>query len=62
VGLLFAGSDTLTCLNKMTNVVKLLNVDIPKVAAVPSIRAPVMSYMQLPITFGIALLMSSQKA
>lgn len=29
VGLLFAGSDTVTCFNKITNVCNLLNVDIP---------------------------------
>jgi hypothetical protein len=61
VGLLFAGSDTLTCLNKMTNVVKLLNVDIPSGAVRPSIRAPAMSYVQFPITLGLALVMC-QKA
>jgi hypothetical protein len=60
VGLLFAGSDTLTCLNKMTNVVNLLNVDIPRVAFAP-VRAPVMTYIQLPVTFGLALLVTSQK-
>jgi hypothetical protein len=61
VGLLFAGSDSLTCFNKMTNVVKLLNVDIPSVAVWPSIRAPAMSYVQFPITLGLALVMC-QKA
>jgi hypothetical protein len=61
VALLFAGSDTLTCFNKMTNVVKLLNVDIPSVAVRPSIRAPAMSYVQLPFAFGLALLMASEK-
>jgi hypothetical protein len=61
VALLFAGSDTLTCFNKMTNVVKLLNVDIPSVAVGPSIRAPAMSYVQFPITLGLALVMC-QKA
>ena len=58
VGLLFAGSDSLTCFNKMTNVVKLLNVDIPKVAPV---RAPPTAYVQFPVTVGLALLMASQK-
>jgi hypothetical protein len=60
VGLLFAGSNSLTCFNKMTNVVNLLNVDIPRVAFAP-VRAPVMAYIQLPVTFGLALLMTSQK-
>jgi intein/homing endonuclease len=61
VGLLFAGSDSLTCFNKMTNVVNLLNVDIPTVAVRPPIRAPAMSYVQLPFAFGLLFLMASQK-
>jgi hypothetical protein len=61
VGLLFAGSESLTCYNKMTNVVKLLDIDIPKTAIMPPIRAPTMNYIQLPIVFGIALIMSSEK-
>jgi hypothetical protein len=61
VGLLFAGSDSLTVLNKMTNVAKLLNVNIPSAGAVPPARAPVMAYIQLPVTFGLALLIASQK-
>ena len=61
VGLLFAGSGSLTCYNKMTNVVNLLKIDIPKTAIVPPIRAPAMNYIQFPIVFGIALVMSSVK-
>jgi len=54
-------SDSLTCFSKMTNVVKLLNVKIPSVGAVPPTRAPIMAYIQLPVAFGLALLMASQK-
>jgi hypothetical protein len=61
VGLLFAGSNTLTVLNKMTNVVKLLNVKIPSIGAVPPTRAPVMAYIQLPVAFGLVVLMASRK-
>jgi hypothetical protein len=61
VGLLFAGSNRLTVLNKMTNIVKLLNVDITRAAtAMPPIRAP-LSYVQLPFAFGLLLLMGSRK-
>jgi hypothetical protein len=60
VGLLFAGSNSLTVLNKMTNVAKLLNIAFPKVAAAPAVRAPMMTYVQLPVTLGLALLMVSK--
>jgi hypothetical protein len=59
VGLLFAGSNVLTCHNKMTNVVKLLNVDIPRVAPVRA--PPATAYVQFPVTVGLALLMATQK-
>jgi len=59
VGLLFAGSSSLTCFNKMTNVAKLLNIDIPRVTALPI--SSVFAYIVAPLFMGALMLLSATK-
>jgi intein/homing endonuclease len=61
VGLLFAGSSSLTCFNKMTNVARLLNIDIPRAAAPTIPISPTFTYVIPPIFLGILLYFSSTK-
>jgi hypothetical protein len=57
VGLGFAGSDTLSCANKMSNVIRLLNIGISSVAApVPPMPAKMaVPVILVPILLGAAL-------
>ena len=56
VGLLFAGSETVTCFNKITNVCKLLNIDIPQARITITPPTPSIIYAALPILTGLIML------
>jgi hypothetical protein len=61
VGLLFAGSGTLTVLNKMTNVASLLNIDVPRVAVTPAVPTATAAYLLAPLFTGILLVLGAKQ-
>jgi len=61
IGLLFAGSEKLTCFNKMSNVVRLLEVDIPRYGVAGYQLVPSAAYMFAQVAAGFMLLLASGK-
>jgi len=60
VGMIFAGSEVLSCINKITNIVQLLNIDIPKSAAPPTLPPTAAAYVLMPLFTGFLLLLGAK--
>ena len=55
VGLLFAGSDTVTCLNKITNVCRLLNISFTPIAIPPAWSYAAIALGMIPLAFSLTI-------